>query len=354
MTNKLDNRFQEKKLNETKSKHSRRSFLQRSALAGAGLGLSSLTGLSAFARSFKSSGITQGDVDILSFLAAAELIETDLWEQYCELAAGNKPYGDALSTIEDEMVIYICDVTDNERSHAKFINSFLEANGFAPVNLDPFRTLPSSTAKGAKNKGRLTNLLKTSVDTSFYLRYRDTGNPDFGDTYPQFVDIKNVPLIPVDDRNYSDKEIQLIANSAAFHFCYIEQGGTSLYPSFIPKATDLDVLRILTGIGPGEAYHFAAFHQSLEGLPEISGHGLVFPDVEENNIGAHHIPHPCKFIDTSLRNASVVRPTLTVNAGAVATVTSLTNTGLFKGQSQEFFSAAMELAVAADAAMRTL
>ena len=353
MTNKIDNLFEDKK-NERTSKPSRRSFLRHSALAGAGLGIGSLTSLSAFGAPRPIMELTEGDVAILSFLAAAELIETDLWQQYCELATGNQPYADALNRIEDEMVVYICDVTANENSHANFINAFLQANGFPPVNLDPFRTLPSSTATGALNKGRLTNLLNTSVDTSFYLRYRDTGNPDFGDVYPQFVDIVDVPLIPVDDSQYSKGQIQLIANSAAFHFCQIEQGGTSLYPSFIPKATSLHLLRILSSIGPGEAYHFAAFHQSLEGLPEISGNGLVFPDVEVNDIGAHHIPQPCKFVDTSLPLCSVVRPILTVNAGAVATVNALTATGLFKGQSQDFFTAAMDLAVAADAAKRTL
>ncbi|MBA3833082.1 MAG: hypothetical protein H0X34_14540 [Chthoniobacterales bacterium] len=73
-------------------------------------------------------------------------------------------------------------------------------------------------------------------------------------------------------------EIKLIANSAAFHFCATEQGGASIYPTPIPKVTNLEVLRILTGIGPTEAYFFCSLHQSLEGLPPISGHGLVFPD----------------------------------------------------------------------------
>ena len=41
--------------------------------------------------------------------------------------------------------------------------------------------------------------------------------------------------------------IQAIANTAAFHFATIEQGGTSLYGSLIPKATDLTVLRSWSG-----------------------------------------------------------------------------------------------------------
>ncbi len=290
---------------------------------------------------------------ILQFLAAAELIETDLWIQYCELALGNDAYADALNAIENELVIYTCDVAGDEQSHADFINGFLSANGFAPTNLDAFRTLPSSTATGARQVGRLTNLLRTTVDTSWYLRYRDTGNPDFGNTYPQFVTIVDKPLIPVDNRRLSKKEMQLIAYSAAFHFAATEQGGASIYPTMIPKATNLDVLRILTGIGPSETYFFASFHQSLEGIRALSGDGLAFPDVRVNDIGAHHIPHPCKFINTTLPLACVIRPGLTPQGGAVHLFQAGINTGLFRGQTQQFLNYVMGLAIAADAASRT-
>ncbi len=256
--------------------------------------------------------------------------------------------------LENELVIYTCDVADDERSHAKFINGFLKANDKAPTNLDRFRTLPSSTAKGARQIGRLTNLMDVTVDTSWYLRYRDKGNPDFGATYPQFVDIVNRPLIPLSDKNLTDNQMQLIANSAAFHFCATEQGGSSIYPTLIPKVTNLDALRILTGIGPTEAYFFCSFHQSLEGLPAISGDGLVFPDVKINDIGAHHIPHPCKFIDDELPLACVVRPGMTPNGGAVHLIQAGIKSGLFKGQSRKFFHTVMALAVAADAATRHL
>ncbi len=348
------NAFGDQNLIETKSKTSRRSFLRGGALAGAGLGLGAFTGLSAFASPSGGPGITKGDVAILQFLAAAELIETDLWDQYCEVAQGGTPYGNALNVLENEMVIYTCDVAMDERSHAKFINHFLAANGFEPTNLDAFRTLPSSTAQGAIQKGRLTNLLNITVDTSWYLRYRDTGNPDFGDTYPQFVDIVDKPVIPIDNRKLSDNEIQLIANSAAFHFCTTESTGASIYPSLIPKVTNLDVLRILMSIGPTEAYFFCSFHQSLEGLPAISGDGLVFPDVKINDIGAHHIPHTCKFLDLDLPHACVVRPTHTENGGAVHLIQAGITSGLFKGQSNKFLDKVMNLAMRADAASRSL
>src|SRR4051794_36900318 len=64
----------------------------------------------------------------------------------------------------------------------------LEAHGADPVDLDKFRTLPSSTATGAQQIGRLTNLMQLTVDTSFWTRYRsDSQNPDFGDNLPQAI-----------------------------------------------------------------------------------------------------------------------------------------------------------------------
>ncbi|MGI8913336.1 MAG: ferritin-like domain-containing protein [Chloroflexota bacterium] len=345
-----------KEMNRPKIRMTPRRSLLKGAMGGAAaVGLGAFAGtMPALAATSEVPGLTAGDVAILRFLAAAELIETDLWVQYCELAEGNKAYGDALNKIENELVIYTCDVAGDEQSHANLINGFLAANGQAPVNLDAFRTLPSSTATGARQIGRLTNLMQVTVDTSWYRRYRDSGNPDFGASYPQFVNIVDRPLIPLDNRHYTATEIQLIANSAAFHFCATEQGGTSIYPTLIPKVTNLDVLRILTGIGPSEAYFFCSFHQSLEGLPAISGDGLVFPDVRVNDIGAHHIPHPCKFINPALPLACVVRPGLTPNGGAVHLFQAGINSHLFKGQSEQFFDTVMGLAVAADAASRTL
>ncbi len=332
---------------------SRRSLLKGAVGGAAAVGLGALLGaMPALGADSDDTKLTAGDVAILRFLAAAEFIETDLWDQYCDLAAGNKMYGNALNKIEGELVIYTCDVADDERSHEQFINGFLVDNGHAPVNLDAFRTLPSSKATGAKQIGRLTNLMNITVDTSWYLRYRSTGNPDFGDTFPQFVNIVNKPVIPLHD-HYSEKEMQLIANSAAFHFAAVEQGGASIYPTMIPKATNLDVLRILTGIGPSETYFFASFHQSLEGIPAISGDGLVFPDVTVNDIGAHHIPHPCEFIERGLPLACVVRPTTTPFGGASVLFENGVRSGLYKGQSQHFFDTLRGLAAAADAARRT-
>ena len=75
----------------------RRSLLKSGMLAGgaavvgAGTGLFS-GGKSAFGQDSSSGGLTKGDVAILRFLAAAELIESDLWTQYAELGGiGDNP-----------------------------------------------------------------------------------------------------------------------------------------------------------------------------------------------------------------------------------------------------------------------
>ena len=63
---------------------------------------------------------------------------------------------------------YIHDNTDDEISHFEFINAYLISKGADPVNLDQFRTLPSSQGDGGPaDSGRLTNLMQLTVDTSY-------------------------------------------------------------------------------------------------------------------------------------------------------------------------------------------
>ncbi len=301
--------------------------------------------------------LTAGDVAILRFLAAAELLETDLWQQYTEITLGNPGFGDALSKLDEDMGQYVSDNTDDELSHADFLNAFLQATGNAPVNLDAFRTLPSSSATGAQKIGRLTNLSNLTVDTSWYLRYRSANNPDFGDVFPQFINIVNRPAIPSHDLPTGSDELQAIANTAAFHFATIEQGGSSLYGSLVPKASNSNVLRILVGIGGVEVNHFAVWHDKAGNAPAVSVPGVTFPDLpsfdgdetRQNNL---IMPEPCRFIDARLPECSVIRPTLTQNAGAVAAITGLIASGLFTGQTPAFFATVRALAHAADAARR--
>jgi Ferritin-like domain len=347
----------------------RRSFLLKGAAVGAGaVGASRL--LTAPPAS-ASDGLTKGDVAILQFLAAAELVEADLWEQYNELGgiqdselpggSGNKAYTRALSVLDEDIPQYIHDNTDDEQSHANFINAYLEAHGAQPINLDKFRTLPSSKATGARRIGRLTNLMELTIDTSWWTRYRsDSKNPDLGDTLPQAVPdlaVGTHPAIPRSDDDLTPREhLQAIANTAAFHFGAIEQGGTSLYASLAQRVTSPEVLRILLSIGPTETMHFQTWQDKAGNAPPLTDPktGVTFPDL--NARGALFetsliMPEPTKFLDRKFPICSIIRPTQTEGA-ALGAATGLTAQGLFKGQTPEFFAAVKALADAADAAQR--
>jgi len=333
---------------------SRRSFLKSAAVGGAfampALGL--LNGVESVFASSKPT-INDNDVAVLRFLAAAELLECDLWGQYCELAKNNRHFRRALQKIDEAMPDYVCGDFEDECSHAAFINAFLEAAGKEPVNLDPFRTLPSVPVEGANNIGRLTNLTNLTVDTSYYNRYRQNGNPDFGDTFEQIVTITNQPTIPTSE-SIRGLDMLSIAQSAAFHFAAIEQGGSSLYNSLITKVTNLDVVAILASIGPTEVYHFAVIQTALEGIRQLEQQGgPQFPDIEDRSDRGDVMPEPCTFLDKSFPICSVIRPRNTNTAGAVAAATGLVKSGLFEGQSQAFFNAVVALATAADAALRS-
>src|SRR5438093_1279693 len=299
--------------------------------------------------------ITDGDAAILRFLAAAEILETDFWQQYTEFANLDGPYMEALETIDEDMPSYITQNTNDEFSHQDFLNAFLVKMHKQPVHLEPFRTLPSSPVAPVQT-GRLTNLMHLNVDTSWYLRYRSSGNPDFGDSFGQVVNIVDRPGIPVKDQSlYTSNQMQAIANTAAFHFAMIEQGGSSLYDALSLKCTSLLALRIVTSIEGSEVAHFEIWHDKAGDAPPVdSGDGLVFPDLNENPETATNLvmPRPCKFISTDLPLCSIIRPTSIPLAGAVAAAHFLTDTGLFHGQSNEFFDVLFTLAEQADRAMR--
>src|ERR1700686_1889395 len=108
----------------------RRSFLKGVGLAGAAV----VPGSALFASeaAARSSAVTDGDVAILRFLTAVELIESDLWTQYNELGGvngGNPAYMAALSNLDGDMPQYITDNTDDELSHAAFLNAYLKSKG---------------------------------------------------------------------------------------------------------------------------------------------------------------------------------------------------------------------------------
>jgi hypothetical protein len=331
------------------------------------------TGSSLFGQT--SNVITGGDVAILRFLAAAEIIETDLWIQYNELGGvqdnevpgitgGSPAYMAALQVLDSDMPQYIHDNTEDEMSHFQFINGYLASIGATPVNLDPYRTLPSSTATGARQIGRLTNLMQLTVDTSWWTRYRSSANnPDLDPTFvfPQAVPSLSKgqhPAIPRSDADLTPaNHIQAIANTAGFHFAFIEQGGTSLYPALAQRVTSVDVLRILLSIGPTEAMHFQTWHDKAGNAPPLSDGSLVFPDLNSPPFGGETyqtnliMPEPCPFLNRKFPPCSIVRPTNTTGA-AMAAVNALTADGLFIGQSDAFLQVIGELALLADSAVQ--
>jgi hypothetical protein len=314
-----------------------------------------------------------GDIAILRFLAAAELIEADLWLQYAELggiATGTpNPYQAAFDRLDGDSGQYITSNTIDEQSHAQFLNAYLASVGADPVNLDRFRTLPSSKATGAQQIGRLTNLMQLSVDTSWYVRYRSTTNPDFGETYPQALPALaagQFPAIPRDDSDFGPADhIQAIANTAAFHFGAIEQGGTSLYASMSQRVSSAEVLEITLGIGGDEICHFLEWvdfagngvQKPVAPLTDPTN-GLTFPNfiAEANPLIQPNLifPVPCGFISPDLPACAVIRPFGTATVTAVGAINSFAASGLFIGQSQAFMNYVLKLAAQADRARRTV
>ena len=319
--------------------------------------------------------LSRGDAAILRFLTAAEILETDLWQQYNELGgiqdsevpggSGSPIYTAALAVLDADMAQYIHDNTEDELTHEVFMNAYLASKGADTVNLDQFRTLPSSQATGAQQIGRLTNLMQLTVDTSWWTRYRlGNKNPDFGDTFDQAVPSLNVgqyPAIPrTDDDLTPPDHIQAIANTAGFHFGTIEQGGTSLYPSLAQRVSNPEVLRIVLSIGPTEAMHFQTWSDKAGNAPPLidpKDPTLVFPDLNSPPFGGEEfqtnliMPEPTIFLSRSLPACSIVRPTNTRSA-AMGALTFLTNMGLFIGQSSAFFELMHDLAEDADEARR--
>lgn len=338
----------------------RRSFLVRGMAAGTALGVGLLaeSGGARAAEPAAADGTGSAmsgrpgrrDIAVLKFLAAAELVETDLWLQYEELARGNRDYRAALSDIDDGLPDYAIDTQEDEESHARFINAYLVSIGERPVNLDPFRTIVPPAVTGLRPVGRLTNLTALTVDTSYYTRYRSERNPDLGGSFPQIARITGQPAIPT--RNgLGARQLSAVVQTAAFHFASIEQGGTSLYDQFTPIVSHPDVRRIVSSIYATEAIHFAVFRQSLEGVRGFdSGDGrLVIPNLTNGRRQSRRVmPRPCDFLRASLPPCSVIRPSSPAKAGARAAAGGLVASGLFKGQPPAFLAAVTALAQAAD------
>ena len=361
----------------------RRSFLRRmgvgAALLAPGAGLFGSVSKVFGDEDENDDGITKGDAALLRFAAAAEILETDLWVQYNELAgiqdsevpggSGNPAYTEALKVLDEDMDQYIHDNTEDEFTHFTFLNAYLVSKGAKPVHLDQFRTLPGSTATGSSGKPRLTNLMQLTLDTSWYTRYRIHRNPDlnpdfkFPQAIPSLFTGEHTAIPRTDNDVNHPKFLQAIANTAGFHFPTIEQGGNSLYPAMAQRATSVEVLRILISIGPTETMHFQTWQDKAGNAPPltavdpVTGVSVTFPDLNSPPFGGEEfqtnliMPEPCRFLSQDLPLCSVIRPTNT-NGIAAGVVKFLRDMGLFRGQSQAFFAFLNQLAAEADAARR--
>ena len=373
-----------KEINPRNNPKNRRSFLRNGLVAAGavtvGAGLASSPAV--FGREEEDRApVTKGDIAILTFLSALEQVEADLWIQYAELGGptdsvpgtqGLSPtdlvlngkkivtglapaYITGLFQLDGDMPQYIADNTDDEISHHAFLNNYLESKGGQAIDLRAFAILPPSGVTGVPQHGRLTNLKQLTVDTSWWTRYRsDSKNPDLGGTFENAVpDLAKGqhPAIPVsDDDLVLDKDgnisnhLQAIANTAGFHFAFIEQGGTSLYPTLAQKVTNLEVLRVLLSIGGSEIMHFQTWQDKAGNAPHITDGDLSFPDlnsgVDPNNGATGSqvadlfqtnliMPEPTFFLHQKLGPVSIIRPTGEPAGGAMGAVQSFVDDGLF-------------------------
>jgi hypothetical protein len=353
----------------------RRSFLRNLGMGAALLapGAALLGGSSKAVAANGSQRLNAGDVAILQLLAAAELIEADLWQQYKELGGVDSPesgYRAGLEILDGDQPQYISDNTDDELSHAAFLNAYLRSKGERQVNLRQFANLPPSQVSFVPQTGRLTNLKQLTVDTSWWTRYRSTTNPDFGARFPNAVPSLDIGLhtaIPrnndeLGDPNNPSDHVKAIAFTAGFHFGYIEQGGTSLYATLAQKVTSLEVLRILLSIGGSEIMHFQTWQDKagnatpLTDFDPINNSTVTFIDLttgQPETLQANLImPEPCEFIRRGLPACSIIRPTGPGQLDATGVINSFIADGLFTGQPPQFLQLINSLAQAADAAQR--
>src|SRR5438477_6325516 len=353
----------------------RRSFLRNLGL-GAALLVPGAALLSGSSKALAANGrrrLNAGDVAILQLLAAAELIEADLWQQYKELGGVDSPdsgYKEGLVILDGDQPQYISNNTNDEMSQAAFLNAYLKSKGEQEVDLTQFANLAPSQVSFVPQTGRLTNLTQLSVDTSWWTRYRSTTNPDFGATFPDAVASVGTGLhtaIPrnnneLDDPNNPSDHVKAIAFTAGFHFGYIEQGGTSLYATLAQKVTSLEVLRILISIGGSEIMHFQTWQDKagnatpLTDFDPINGSSVTFEDLttgQPETLQSNLImPEPCEFISPSLPAFAIIRTARPGLLDATGAINSFIADGLFIGQSAQFLQLIKALARAADAAQR--
>jgi hypothetical protein len=183
---------------------------------------------------------------------------------------------------------------------------------------------------------------------------------------------RRVTGIPITNADFGPTDhIQAIANTAAFHFAMIEQGGSSLYNTLSRKVTLEEALKIMLGIGMDEVAHFVEWvdfaGNAVQGPPynfansqnPVTDAGLTFPNFNTAPGGPLFqtnliFPVPCEFISPNLPHCAVIRPGSDKFAGAQAAIQGFINDGLFTGQSKTFLKLLVTMAEEADSATRGL
>ena len=321
---------------------------------------------------YDTGALTKRDVAILRFFSAIELIESDLWQQYDEFGGvtdgPQNPYQLALQFLDGDGSQYVTSNTLDEISHSTYLNAFLESECADPVDFDRFRMLRGSWSTIAQKIGRLTNLKHLDIDTTWCARYRQVEDPDFKSSSLKAIRIVNRQAIPRSDADFDGpSHVQAIANTAAFHFGYIEYLVSSLYATFSHKLKRAKVLKVAMGIGGNEIAHF------LEWV-DFAGNAVQWPPFQSD-----HLPSPMDGFDLSLNtNSKVVEPLEcrgvnfpippdvtceflndcaallpleTRFGGAVNTINHFSQNGIFVGQSPEFLRTILQMAEEADSAL---
>lgn len=257
--------------------------------------------------------------------------------------------------------------------------AYLKSKGANTADLDllvgpHFRTIPRQRSDRVGQQGTAHQPYQAHRGYQF-LEWvpSDNANPDLGDTsFIQAVPSLNVgqrTAIPRTDADANNPDlIKAIAFTVGFHFAFIEQGGTSLYPSLAQRVSDPEVLRVVLSIGPSEAMHFQTWHDKagnanagnppLTVVDHINNSTVTFvdlltvPTTNDELLEANLIlPEPCPFLDRSFPVCSIVRPSETRGA-AMGALKALAADGLFIGQTREFMRLLTDLAKDADQARR--
>jgi hypothetical protein len=194
------------------------------------------------------------------------------------------------------------------------------------------------------------------------MRSRSDDKPSLGTDFSQDFRIANRPAIPCADSEFGDpSHVQTIANTAVFHFRFIEQEISSLYTNFSQRVKRAKVLKITLGIGGQEIAHFLDWTNFAANVPFRFDHSdtnqaTTFPDSEVTSRRFlfqtnSHFSSRGTSIRKDLPLSSVIRPVNDRFCSAVATIQSFIENGLFFGQSTSLLRTLMALAEEADAAV---